>query len=61
MSYEVCWDETWERVNPGHYINDRGMEIIKSGPATWTLSTPMGNEDTTHRTLRAAKAAADNN
>lgn len=57
MAYEVCWDQTWERVNPGHYTNDRGMEIIKSDTG-WVLSDGR-NEDTTYRTLKAAKAAAD--
>jgi hypothetical protein len=62
MSYEVCWDETWTRVDPGYYTNDRGMEIIRTGPATWTLSYWVTGEDdlgSRHRTLRAAKAAAD--
>jgi hypothetical protein len=58
VSYEYCWDETWERQHPGYYMNDRGWEITKTGPATWTLND-LRNEDTRYRTLRAAKAAAD--
>jgi methylmalonyl-CoA mutase N-terminal domain/subunit len=58
MSYEMCWDETWQRQYPGFYMNDRGMEIMKTGATTWTLND-LRNEETRHRTLRAAKAAAD--
>lgn len=58
MAYEICWDQTWERIHPGYYVNDRGMEIIKTGPATWTLND-LRNDDTTHRTLKAAQSEAD--
>ncbi len=58
MSYEYTWDESWKRVHPGFYMNDRGMEIAKTGPATWTLYD-LRNEETRYRTLRAAKSAAD--
>jgi len=58
VSWECVIDETWERVYSGYYVNGRGWEILKSGPATWTLND-LRNEETRHRTLKAAMAAAD--
>lgn len=58
MSWETVIDETWQRIDPGLYVNDRGYEITRTGPRTWTLSG-LTIDETRHRTLKAAQAHAD--
>ena len=48
----------WTRINAGHYVRDDGSEIIHIR-SRWLLTHPY-REETAHRSLRAAKLAADN-
>jgi hypothetical protein len=48
----------WEQVDPGHYVNNSGDTITRTGHHRWELEG-MVRDTTAHRTLRAAMDHAD--
>lgn len=58
MPYEQTWGD-WSHPNPGQYLRNDGVEVLRTAARTWTLTWPWHGEESRYRTARAAMSYAD--